>query len=195
MISPIHMPYPAVIGLTGQAGAGKDTVAAIMAETLDQAQQHAVRMSVADPMRAALSAMGIEPHALTDRALKEQSAMPVGISPRQMLQTLGDWGRCLRPDFWLLLLARRIQHTPGWIVIVPDVRLQIEADWVRANDGVIVRVLRPGVAPVRAHATETEPQSLVCDYELHNDGSRHELVSSTRRLLARMAADRTPLEA
>lgn len=127
----LHRAAPPLIGLTGPAGCGKDTVARILAD------QHGVdSIALAAPLRAALCAIfDWEPQAFDDRAWKERplsaqqpSTTPAGAlagrlygtpatallaidkSPRQLLQTLGtEWGRNqVHPDLWLLVAAMRL---------------------------------------------------------------------------------------
>jgi len=90
-----------LIGLTGPAGSGKDTVARLLCE-----QHGFVQMAFADPLRAMLKAgLGLTDEELHRRDLKEAPLEWLGKSPRQLLQTLGtEWGRQhVHPHLWLEL--------------------------------------------------------------------------------------------
>jgi len=124
-----------LIGLTGPAGSGKDTVADLLCS-----QHGFVQIAFADPLRDGIKAMfpWITDTHLTDRALKEAPLAELGKSPRQILQTLGtEWGRDLiHPEIWLIAATHRLAklrasspclHIAG--VVVSDVRFENEADW------------------------------------------------------------------
>ncbi|MGB7422920.1 MAG: hypothetical protein WA917_13755 [Comamonas sp.] len=87
---------PLIIGLTGPAGSGKDTVADIL-----QAETGAGRLAFADALRAEIvSAFGIDPALLTDRASKERATPQLALS------------RCNDPRF-LFLMGRRFVFLMG----------------------------------------------------------------------------------
>lgn len=86
------MNHPLIIGLTGPAGSGKDTVADIL-----QAETGAGRLAFADALRAEIvSAFGVDAALLTDRASKERATPQLALS------------RCNDPRF-LFLMGRRLQ--------------------------------------------------------------------------------------
>lgn len=148
-----------LIGLTGPAGSGKDTVARLLCE-----QHGFVQIAFADPLRAMLKAgLGLTDEELHRRDLKEAPLEWLGKSPRQLLQTLGtEWGRRqVHPHLWLELAARRIAqikasspclHIAG--IVVSDVRFDNEADFIRAQGGQVWHLHRD-VAPVAEHASES----------------------------------------
>ena len=88
-----------LIGLTGPAGCGKDTIANFLMET-----HGFVQIALADPLRDGLKAMlGVTDEQLHRRDLKEAPIDWIGRSPRELLQTLGtEWGReHVAADLWL----------------------------------------------------------------------------------------------
>ena len=163
-----------LIGLTGQAGSGKDTAA----EHLVKQHQFA-RWAFAEPLRTMLEALlvecGLDYAHLFEPQLKEQPIPGLGHSYRQLAQTLGtEWGRVqLADDFWLrcaglctgLSSPNPAEQQPIHDRIVfSDVRFPNEAAWLRERGGVIVRIERPSVTPVRAHVSEQhaiEPDHVV----------------------------------
>jgi hypothetical protein len=133
-----------LIGLTGQAGAGKDTVAEMLAE-----QRGGYIAAFADPLYECVSAItGMPKRRLRDRAVKETVIPWLGRSPRQMLQTLGtEWGRqAVHEDIWVRSLMERVKPLleAGRLVVVTDVRFDNEAAAVTAEGGEVWRVIRPG---------------------------------------------------
>ena len=162
-----------VIGLAGPAGCGKSTVGTILA------QHHAfIAIAFADPIRDALRAMfGISQPQFSDPVEKERVIDSVGKSPRQLMRSLGDWGReQVSPDAWVQITKTRafkdFQSTfyaDG--VVVTDVRFENEAGMIRENGGRIWHISRPEVQFSRAHNSEigVAPRLDLGDQLLFND--------------------------
>ena len=168
------MTKPLLIGLTGLAGSGKDTVR----ECLEV--RHGMNgIAFADPIRDMLGALlescGISDEWMTERHLKEKDIPELGASYRKMAQLLGtEWGRSIDPNFWLKIAEAKV----GFInkvdlsgVVISDVRFPNEAAWIQSQGGMIWKVIRPGVEAVRSHASEDLVNSLPYDYVIYNRGS------------------------
>ena len=174
-----------IIGLTGPAGAGKDTVADYLCETHDF-----VRYSFAEPMRdmleAMLAACDIDYAYLFERSLKEQPIPGLDVSARHMMQTLGtEWGRALHPDWWVRIAARHLGLPLAPVhdrIVLSDVRFGNEAQMIRSHGGSIVRVQRDTLA-VRAHVSETTLAGIEADHLIDNTGSIARLHGHTDDLL------------
>lgn len=190
------MQTPNIIGLTGPAGSGKDTVRDILAK------HGYYGFAFADPIREMLKplllACGVDLAYMTARHLKEQPMPVLGVSYRQLAQTLGtEWGRALAPDFWLRMAAASMTEVsistfgPPCFVI-SDVRFPNEAEWIRGLGGQVWRIDRPGVAPVREHASEVLVATIEPDFTLSNDGSIGDLHSAVAAALALMSAPDEP---
>lgn len=167
--------FPPVIGLTGAAGSGKDTVRGML-------EAHGyIGIAFADPMRAMLAELlehaGLPEAWLTERQRKEEPIPWLGLSYRQMAQTLGtEWGRALHPDFWLRIAGMRMgSYGEGARFVISDVRFGNEAKLVRELGGVIWRIQRPGIEAVRPHVSETELASILVDDLVNNHGTIEQL--------------------
>lgn len=166
-----------LIGLTGYAGTGKDTVRELLEEL------GFVGFALADPIRAMvrklLTSSGVSTAFMDDRALKEACIPALGVSYRQLAQTLGtEWGRGLQPDFWLRIAASYVtdlEWSGGSHFVVSDVRFSNEAEWVRARGGVIWRVHRNQAEPVRSHISESGVDLIKPDWTIHNNGTLADL--------------------
>ena len=197
--------YPHLIGLTGLAGTGKDTVRAAL-----EAHHGYEGIAFADPIRHMLARLltytGEPLDWMTSRALKEQTIPAIGQSYRQLAQTLGtEWGRtCNGNDFWLRMAGERINAVTAideqdrldtlnvdavpTRFVISDVRFVNEAKWVKARGGVIWHIVRPGTEAVHSHASEAsvaaiaEPPGLV-DCTLINDGTLDQLQDVVETLL------------
>ena len=185
-----------LIGLTGRAGTGKDTIADFLVET-----HGFVKLAFADPIKDGIKAMlGLSGDDITNSANKEDKVDWLGCSPRHAMQTLGtDWGRdMIHPNLWLNITARRVHkimampamhHIAG--IVISDVRFENEADWVRAHGGQVWHVRRAACGLAGATATHISEQTIprhAADRIIANDGSTEqtfELVCELIDLLER----------
>ena len=154
-----------IIGLAGQARAGKDTVADMLV------RRGFTKMAPADPIYDAMLTMfGMTREFI--EAHKEEPVGPGGKSPRFLLQTLGtEWGRdTVSKTLWLDILMGRAMACGG-DVVVPAVRFENEAAAIREMGGHVVRVVRPDAPAVRQHASETGVPDELVSWELHNDST------------------------
>jgi hypothetical protein len=140
-----------IIGLTGKAGAGKDSVADYLV-----AAHGFIKLSFASPIKAGLNAMfGWTDEDWANRAWKERVQPLLGKSPRQLAQTLGtEWGRqTVYNDIWVdatLTAAPRFKR-----VVIADVRFDNEAEAILAQTGSAVFDVQRHTAPeVAAHSSE-----------------------------------------
>lgn len=194
---------PLVIGLTGRAGAGRDTAADHLCRYYGF-----VRCSFAAALKDMAASMldnaGVDYAHLYEPSRKELPIAALhGVSARQIMQTLGDWGRALHPDWWVAMMAGHLGLTPGALapvhdrIVVTDVRFPNEAAWVRAQHGLVVRLEREHAAPVRPHISEQHADTLPVHLVLPNEGltplGLHGLLDG---LMADLALPRTePVEA
>lgn len=166
-----------IVALTGLAGTGKSTAAAILSE-----RHGFARTRFTGPLKAMLrayfAALGLAPviiEAMIEGELKElPSPYLCGRSPRYAMQHLGTaWGRDLMaPEFWVEAWQHAVvdaleRGASG--VVVEDCRFPNEAEAVRALGGRLIRVTRPGLAPI-ASDHPSEGQMLGEDGEILNDG-------------------------
>ena len=176
-----------LIGLTGYAGTGKDTVRAMLEDT------GFTGFAFAEPIRGMLrelmTSSGIDDRYMDEREFKEAAIPELGVSYRQIAQTLGtEWGRAQAPDFWLRIANSLMSEQialGGTHFVVSDVRFANEAQWVRDHGGVIWRVERPEAVPVRAHVSECEMHHFTADVTLHNTGSLKDLYRTVMYALDR----------
>lgn len=168
-----------IIGLTGPAGSGKDTIG----EWLDRMHNY-YPLAFASPIREGLCEMLGVPITAFDRANKETVIGWIGKSPRQLMQTLGtEWGRRMVSDpLWVNVLQRKMEFieslSPGkYHFVITDVRFQDEAAFVRKN-GVIWHVSRPGIPRVNEHVSENGLPDSMIDIRIINDGTINDLYAA-----------------
>lgn len=86
---------------------------------------------------------------------------------RQLLQDIGMAGRRYSKDIWVSKLEKRLEAEK--YLVIDDVRFQNEADAIRANGGIVLRVVRSSL-PIMDHPSETELAHIVADQSIINDG-------------------------
>jgi hypothetical protein len=136
------------------------------------------RLSFADPLRKfsaqILSSLGYNGLAcLEDK--KEDKIVEIGVSPRQMMQTLGtEWGRsCVHPDLWIMVAAGAVekQLKRGRNVVIDDVRFPNEAEMICRLGGELWLIDRPGVVYEGSHASEGALFDVLPDAVVRNSGT------------------------
>lgn len=169
-----------ILGLTGAAGAGKNTVADILF------RHGFTNFGFADPVyRAVASVLGVSPDLLRDRAAKERPIEWLGKSPRELLQTLGtEWGRnTIRDDIWIQIAMRQVEKVLAYQkgqggVILTDVRFTNEAAAIKAAGGTIWKVVRNVeclASDAAKHSSESGLPEDCIDEVIENNGSRADL--------------------
>jgi hypothetical protein len=170
-----------LIGITGYAGTGKDTVRTMLE------QKGFTGLAFADPIRAMLRTLlrssGLNEAYMDSRALKERTIPELDVSYRHLAQTLGtEWGRAVQADLWLRLAANKMmmasREDAAAKFVISDVRFANEADFVRQLGGQIWRIERADTPSVRDHVSEREIDSLKVDQYIHNNGSLADLYST-----------------
>jgi hypothetical protein len=170
-----------IIGLTGKAGVGKDTVADYLV-----GRHGFVKLSFATALKRGLNAMfGFSMKQWEDRVWKETVLPEFGKSPRQLAQTLGtEWGRTLvKPDLWPSLTMEEAKTFPN--VVISDVRFDNEAQAVWQAKGYVLQIERK-VEAVAEHSSEQGVRGQLLSYIIPNNGSVHDLADSIDNLLFRL---------
>jgi hypothetical protein len=166
-----------IIGLTGYAQSGKDTVASILVENYGYQ-----RVAFADPIRDLLYA--------TNPMLKEGYRVKGLVDvygwdrvkvdypeARRLLQDLGVGARKTFGDmFWVKQALRQVN--PDGKYVITDVRYPNEAKALREYGGSqIWRVRRLGVDPVNSHESESAMDGEKVDQIFVNNGTIGDLKS------------------
>lgn len=164
-----------LIGLTGYAQSGKDTIASILVEKYGY-----TRIAFADKIRDFL--YGINPMvACSPTGYLQDLVNLVGWNEakqepqvRRLLQDLGISAReLIDENIWVTSALGKINV--GERVVVTDVRFENEAMMIKLMGGQLWRVKRVGVGPVNDHVSESELDGYKVDQIFVNNGSIEDL--------------------
>jgi len=164
-----------IIGLTGYAQSGKDTLASILTDRYGYK-----RIAFADTIReflyevnpmVACSPTGYLQDLVNlvgwDSAKQESQV-------RRLLQDLGVAARKLiHEDIWVEVALQNI--TPDDRVVITDVRFENEAAHISKLGGQLWRVKRPNVGAVNTHVSETQMDGYHVDQIILNNGTVDDL--------------------
>lgn len=163
-----------LVGLTGRAGAGKDTIADRLVEVHDF-----TKLSFAAPLKAMLAAAGMpEP---MNREDKEKPVPGFDFTWREAAQKLGtEWGRALDENIWIKLVEQHIRYMsrlygayPHQVrFVLSDVRFENEAAMIRRMGGKVLHVAGRAVdlGANAGHASEAGVTLADGDYLIDNSG-------------------------
>lgn len=205
-----------VIGLSGYARAGKDSIADYLVEEYGYEKR-----SFAEPLKQMLR--DLNPIVAVERnpwfpwnkrvvrvedlydlfgdheAIK---ASKYGDEMRALWQRLGtDAVRKLDDQFWVRAAFGTLTEDSGKYVFT-DVRFPIEAEAINSLHGimegyesVLWAVQRPGVQAANGHESEQHVGNMGEHYNIVNDGSVDDLYRSVEEVLRHMATDKPAAEA
>lgn len=186
-----------LIGITGFAGSGKDTVYGAIAAR----RELVFRVAFADALKAEIvHAFACDPDLFDDPAIKEITTPELAprrcidasfvrwlgptmesfdtLRPRFVMQQWGDYRRALDPDYWVRPVASVVEgaRVAGMhATVITDVRFLNEYLWLQESGGRLWRVVREGVRPRSGHASEWQLEGVRADLLIRNDYSLEEL--------------------
>jgi len=141
-----------IFGIAGKAYAGKDTFGRLLAEELNKIQYPPyVLMSFAHELKLRIQKdfdlsyeqlWGNKKEVPDDRYKKPNSSE--FWTPREMMQSYGEFYRSIDYDFWVKSLMHIIDEKEYTNVIITDVRHPNEAVSVKDKGGFLIRIVRDG---------------------------------------------------
>lgn len=179
-----------LIGIMGKAGAGKTTMATILAARFSY-DRMAFGDALKSEIRQFLDAGGITykwsgfygvledkeqilsvpVDKVLDPALQSILAQfQIGpdyvLTYRQLMQTWGtEYRRAQDGNYWTTKLEREIQTCGEQYIVVDDVRFPDEADTILRNNGLLVKIVRPGC---ESSSGDHRSETALDDADLHH---------------------------
>lgn len=143
--------------------------------------------------RSFLASLGFNDEDIEDRvegALKEVRIPGVGVSTRQIMQTLGtEWGReCISPSLWTDITRSRLYPllAAGEKIVIDDLRFRNEYNLVLGLRGSTFKVQRRSVQYLGTHASEGELKNIDLPV-IDNKGTLADLHSTLDSLVSSLA--------
>jgi hypothetical protein len=178
-----------LIGLSGYARSGKDTVAELLC--LNYGYK---RVSFADPMRQALYVLSPKIDNIVrlseyvddygwDVAKQNQEV-------RRLLQVFGtEVGRKMFGlDFWIDIALKDLSGDTQ--VVISDVRFPNEADAIAKLGGSVWRINRKNHSAVNGHASEHAMDNYMFNHVIYNDGTLDDLSDEVFMLAKHLGLDK-----
>jgi hypothetical protein len=165
-----------IIGLSGYAQSGKDTVAEILC--LNYGFK---RIAFADAIREALLRLNpMLPNGIRTAELVEDYDWDVAKADpevRRLLQVLGtEVGRQILGDTaWTDIVMQHIDNSPHQNWVVTDVRFPNEANEIKSRSGFLIRVNRLNHSSVNNHKSERAMDNYMFDHVVYNEGTLDDL--------------------
>lgn len=169
------------IALSGVAGSGKSTLATHLCDNHSYKELY-----FADPLkRLVIDIFQIDTRYVYDPEWKEREIPELGVSARQLLQTIGTelFRVSLKEHLpnlkleggsvWIHSLVKRLQRLdPDQNVVVSDCRFDDEYEALKKQNFTVYRINRPDIVKVSNHKSE---QGCPSDVTIQNDGTKNDL--------------------
>lgn len=173
-----------IIGVTGKAGCGKNTVADYLRDNYGFKA-----LAFADPIKDMLcSLLSINREELELEKVKSIPHPLLGVTVRAALQTLGtEWGRDrVNSNLWSRIVEDRIKVSGSPMHVISDLRFLNEAEMLSRNKGTIFYVTREDIhdriqgETEKSHASEANYDKILKKYKnrtitIANNGSIEDL--------------------
>ena len=181
-----------IIGLSGYAQSGKDSVASILTS-----KYGFERVAFADAIRSILWEMNpiVKDSGFTVQGVVtaygwDKAKIMFG-ELRRLLQELGVSSRhTLGEDVWVIAVLRKL-NDKNKNYVISDVRFENEASIIKQLEGNLWRIKRPGVEAVNAHVSESEMDGYKVDQILHNGGTIEDLELLVQQRMDALLANKT----
>lgn len=137
-----------LVGIAGFARAGKDTIAGQLCDWHIRFGVHTKCYAFACELKREVDPFSLEKFGISAWTTNETEKELI----RPMLIAVGQARIKQDPLYYVHQVAAKIEHDQPDVAIITDVRFKPEAQWLKENDGTLVRVVRRGV--LAAHESE-----------------------------------------
>lgn len=171
-----------VVGISGRAGHGKDTLSRILSGQLVFKDQTETRHFAEPIKRIAQLVFGFSREDMnTEEGKKKPGAY--GFTIREILQKIGTemFRDLINPNIWVDYMDRKVKESEKSLIFVPDLRFANEEAWIKSVGGLIIKVSREDHEAVsNVHASESYIDLIQEDVLVENTGSLPEFVQKVR---------------
>ena len=169
-----------IVGLSGYAGSGKNTVAEIIKQL--QPEKNWQIKGFSHKLKNVASLLTGIPAGMFESQSFKQSYLPGwDMDVRTFLQKIGTEAirDGLHKNAWVNALFADYRAGDNWLIV--DTRFNNEAQRVKLYNGLVVRIERG--QPVNNHPSETELDTYDFDYYIKNDKDIEHLTKSVEALI------------
>jgi hypothetical protein len=169
-----------IIGLSGYAGVGKDTLAKYIVE-LDPSFE--IKKFSGKLKEVASLLTGIPVDSFENQKFKTMELSGWDMTVRELLQKLGTEAirDGLHEDAWVNALFANYHQGENWVIT--DMRFPNEYEAVKRFGGMAVRLWRPNVNPINYHESEVALDNHAFDYIASNEGNEDDWKDVAGKLL------------
>lgn len=125
---------------------------------------------------------------IADHKEIQDRAGQTAVTVRRILQWWGtEYRRAQDPDYWTKAWSRKVESLDleNTHVLIDDVRFMNELNAIKAHDGLIIKIERPGFDGANNHASETSLDGYdAWDETVLNDGTLDEFRKKIEKLAA-----------
>ncbi len=184
-ISPGDIPYacplintPILIGLCGDPGSGKDTVAKILRD-----KYKFMNLSFAERGKKIINEIfDLDSDQLWGNK-KEIIDERYNKTPRQIMQIIIHGFRKVNEDVWINYIRKEMKNYYFNLFVISDVRMKNEFKFIKENNGIIIKVVRPDLNFTPSHITDTDIKDEKPDYIIINNKNVSDLEENVISLM------------
>lgn len=178
-----------IVGFSGKAGSGKDTIAREISNKLIEEHFRVSRFAFANTLKIKLSiALGIPDQYFFDTFLKNNYSYCSNdmklyrndeVKPTENIYTIRElmqkYGTSMREefgeDFWVKRTFKDISDYCAHddIVFITDVRFKNEFKAIKDRNGIVININNPSITSNSKHISETDLDDIEKDYYFNND--------------------------
>jgi hypothetical protein len=178
----VSMAVKMLLGLSGKAGSGKDTVADYLVE-----KHGFVKMAFASVLKDGLKVLfNLTHEQLTVPELKETIDERWGWTPRQLMQWFGTdiLREHVRQDFFIVHMKRLMKEHRNRDIVISDARFADECKSIWDAGGEIIRIERPGYLGTLSGSHSSEQLRIELNKHIINNGSKEDMYKEVDKLVS-----------
>lgn len=163
----IYKEFPLLIGISGVARSGKDTLADFLEKKLKKQKYPVLKVSFASAVKTDLDPFLKEK--LNVSAFTEKNSEKELIRPLLVCYATEVCRNKISKDFWIDKIKERVISSidSNVIVVIPDVRYDNEVKWIKSLGGYVIHVERSGNKPANFEEKVNDPIiKNIADYKI-----------------------------
>lgn len=152
----VQKELPLIFGIAGVARCGKDTLGKYLMQKLQKGGFPCLAISFASALKHDLDDFlkdKLNISAFTENNTEKDVIRPILVSYGT------DVCRKIDQNFWIKKIDRKVKSSINnkIIVVIPDVRYENEAKWIKQNGGFVIHLSRMGQKPANFHEKLNDP--------------------------------------